>query len=155
MAVFIGTFENKVDKKGRVSVPAVFRQALGSEGFQGIIVFPSHRAPAVEACSMEFMEDLNGRVAGFDLFSETHDDLTFTIFSDSQPLGFDSEGRVGIPPQMLKGAGITDRAAFVGKGQTFQIWEPEALYQKKEEARERARSQGLTLPGIGNQGGSA
>jgi MraZ protein len=38
-----------------------------------------------------------------------------------------------------------DRAAFVGKGQTFQIWEPEALQRRKAEARIRTRDQKLTL----------
>ncbi|MCH7957248.1 MAG: MraZ N-terminal domain containing protein [Proteobacteria bacterium] len=57
MAVFIGTFENKVDLKGRVSVPAQFRQTLAgqsfpNQSFQGIVVFRSYRAAAIEACGL-------------------------------------------------------------------------------------------------------
>ena len=151
MAVFIGTFENKVDKKGRVSVPATFRQALGGQGFQGIVAFPSHRTDALEACGMDFMEEMKSRLGGFDLFSDEQDDLAFSIFSDSHQVPFDGEGRVVLPKELLEFAGITDRAAFVGKGDIFQIWEPDALYQKKRAARERARNQRLTLPGNGNQ----
>ncbi len=55
MAVFIGTFENKVDRKGRVSVPAQFRQTLAAQSFQGIVAFRSYRADAIEACGFDFM----------------------------------------------------------------------------------------------------
>lgn len=142
----MGTFENKVDRKGRVSVPATFRQVLGTQSFAGIVAFPSHRANALEACGIDFMEELNENMTGFDLFSDPHDDLAFTIFADSQQLSFDGEGRIVLPPNLAQHAGITDRAAFVGKGKTFQIWEPEALYEQKTNARSRAQNQGLTLP---------
>ena len=154
LAIFIGTFENKVDKKGRVSVPAPFRAALAGQGFQGIVAFPSHRADAVEGCGMDFMEELNQRVSGFDIFSKERDDLSFTIFSDSHTVPFDGEGRVVLPKELLEAAGITDRAAFVGKGRTFQIWEPNALHLIKAAARKRAREQRLTLPANANAGGS-
>lgn len=146
MAVFIGTFENRVDRKGRVSVPAPFRQALGQQGFHGIVAFRSYRAPAIEACGMDFMERLGTSVGDFDLFSDTHDDLATTIFADSQQLAFDGEGRIMLPHLLSEHAGIGERAAFVGKGQIFQIWEPAALTAHKENARRRARSEGLTVP---------
>ncbi len=145
MSVFIGTFENRVDKKGRVSVPASFRQILAASAFQGIVAF-RYRAPnAVEACGLEFMERLDQGISEFDLFSDEHDDLAFSLFADSHQLPFDGEGRVILPPALAEITGITHRAAFVGKGQTFQIWEPEAIETRKAEALDRARSQHLTL----------
>lgn len=146
MAVFIGTFENRVDRKGRVSVPAPFRQVIAQQAFQGIVAFRSYRAAAIEACGMDFIERLNDSVSSLDLFSDAQDDLAATIFADSQQLPFDTEGRISLPPKMAEHAGITERAAFVGKGPIFQIWAPEALESYKEAARNRARSQGLTLP---------
>ena len=151
MAVFIGTFENKVDRKGRVSVPAQFRQTLAGQSFpnpsfQGIVVFRSYRAAAIEACGLDFMERLNDGMATMDLFSDAHDDLAATIFADSQQLSFDGDGRIILPAQLAAHAGISEHAAFVGKGPIFQIWAPETLGQHMEEARARARSQGLTLP---------
>ena len=147
MAVFIGTFENKVDRKGRVSVPAQFRQALAGQSFQGIVAFRSYRAAAIEACGIDFMERLNdGMSSSMDLFSDAHDDLAATIFADSQQLPFDGDGRIILPALFGGHAGISERAAFVGMGPIFQIWEPAALEAHKEAARARARSQGLTLP---------
>jgi MraZ protein len=153
VAVFIGTFENKVDRKGRVSVPAQFRQTLASQSFPGIIAFRSYRAAAIEACGIDFMERLNDSISSMDLFSDAHDDLAATIFADSMQLPFDGEGRIILPPRLAEHAGITDRAAFVGKGPVFQIWEPGALETYKDAARERARAQGLTLPLRGDGGG--
>ena len=146
MAVFIGTFENKIDRKGRVSVPAPFRQTLAGQSFQGIVAFRSYRAAAIEACGIDFMERLNDSMTSLDFFSDAQDDLAATIFADSQQLPFDGDGRVILPDQLAEHAGITDRAAFVGKGPIFQIWHPTALERYKEEARARAKSQGLTLP---------
>jgi MraZ protein len=146
VAVFFGTFENKVDRKGRVSVPAPFRQALGRSAFQGIIARPSYRSHAIEACDLEFMEQLNESVSATDLYSDAHEDLALTIFADSHQLSFDGEGRILLPPALVEHAGITVHAGFVGMGSSFQIWEPEVLRQQKAEARARAREQRLTLP---------
>lgn len=145
MSVFFGTFENKVDRKGRVSVPAPFRQILATSAFQGIIVFHYNAPKAVEACSLEFMERLDQSVSDFDLFSDEHDDLAFNIFAQSRQLPFDGEGRVILPAALLEVTGIKQLAAFVGKGQTFQIWEPAALENRKAEARLRAPSLTLRL----------
>ncbi len=145
MSVFFGTFENKVDRKGRVSVPAPFRQILAASAFQGIIAFHYNAPKAVEACSLEFMERLDQSVSDFDLFSDEHDDLAFNIFAESRQLPFDGEGRVILPAALLEVTGIKQQAAFVGKGQTFQIWEPAALQDRKAEARERATTLTLRL----------
>ncbi len=153
MAVFIGTFDNRVDRKGRVSVPAQFRQALAGQSFQGIVAFRSYRVAAIEACGIDFMERLNDSISAMDLFSDVHEDLAATIFADSQQLPFDGDGRVMLPGRLAEHAGISERAAFVGKGQLFQIWEPASLERHMAEARNRARSQGLTLPLRPNDGG--
>ena len=149
MAIFIGTHENKVDQKGRVSVPAAFRAALAGLPFQGIVAFPSLRADCVEGCGWDFMEQLDTRVQDIALFSETHDDLATTIFAESQQLPFDSTGRIQLPADLRGFAGITDKAAFVGMGKLFQIWEPGRLAAHKAAARQRVREQRPTLPGGG------
>ena len=145
MSVYFGTFENKVDRKGRVSVPATFRQNLATSAFQGIVAFHYHTPNAVEACDLEFMARLQDSVSDYDLFSEAHDDLAFNIFAESHQLPFDGEGRVILPAALLEITGIEDRAAFVGKGPTFQIWEPAALATRKSAARDRAANLTLRL----------
>ncbi len=147
MAVFLGTFENKVDRKGRVSVPAPFRQTLAGSAFQGVVLRPSDRNAGLEGCDLEFMEQLNNSsLNANDLYSEAHEDLALTLFADALPVPFDGEGRIILPAAMVDHAGIGDRASFVGMGSRFQIWQPDVLERYKAEARSRARDTGLTLP---------
>ena len=144
MALFLSTYINRVDKKGRVSVPARYRAALAGQPFNGVIVFPSYAYPAIEACGVEFLEGLQQRLGGFDPFSEVRDDLAASIMSDSHELAFDGEGRIVLPQALMAHADITAQAAFVGQGDRFQIWEPGAAERHKSAARQRAaRHRGL------------
>ena len=145
MALFLSTFINKIDKKGRVSVPATFRTALASESFPGIIAFRSYKSEAIEACGMSRMESLNSSVESFDLFSDTHDDLASTIFADAQQLAFDGEGRIILPELLLAHAGLEEKVAFVGRGATFQLWQPERFERYQQEARQRMQQHPVAL----------
>ena len=145
MALFLSTFVNKVDKKGRVSVPAPFRTALVQQTFSGIIAFRSFKLPAIEGSGIDRMEEMSARIDAVDEFSEDRDALS-SIFADAQQLSFDGEGRIVLPEALCAHAGITENAAFVGLGRTFQIWEPQRFEQHRDELRERARRQGTTLP---------
>ncbi len=139
MALFVSTFINKVDRKGRVSVPASFRAALSAQSFQGIVLYPSFTTAAAEGCGTDFLEELAAASSqNFDLFSPEQDDINTLIFASSHQLAWDPEGRVVLPEEILTHAAITEQAAFVGKGRTFQIWEPEALKIHQAEARARA-----------------
>ena len=146
MALFLSTFVNKVDRKGRVSVPASFRAALAGQSFLGIVAFRSFKLPCVEGSGIDRMEEMSGRVDQIGQFSEPHDNLS-VVFSDAQQLPFDGEGRIMLPQVLAEHAGIAEHAAFVGQGRTFQIWEPETHKAHQEALRERARRQGTTLPG--------
>ncbi|HXP98122.1 MAG TPA: division/cell wall cluster transcriptional repressor MraZ [Telmatospirillum sp.] len=146
MALFVSTFTNKVDRKGRVSVPASFRAALSNQMPQGIVVYPSFTSAAIEGCGNDFLEQLaDSTTAAFDLFSPEQDDLNTLIFSSSHQLAWDPEGRVILPEEILAHANITEQAAFVGKGRTFQIWEPEALKKHTAETRARAVEKRLQI----------
>jgi len=145
VALFLSTFVNKVDRKGRVSVPATFRAALAGQSFLGIVAYRSFKLPCVEGSGIDRMEEMSGRVDQMAQFSEPYDNLA-VVFSDAQQLPFDGEGRIMLPQALAEHAGIADHAAFVGQGRTFQIWEPERFKTHQDELRERARRQGVTLP---------
>jgi MraZ protein len=145
MALFVGTVVNRIDRKGRVSVPASFRAAVAGASFSGIIAFPSFKRSLLECCAADFMEQLALSLYEVDTFSDRQDDLAATIFAEAHQLPFDSEGRIMLPQALLDHAGLTEMAAFVGQGPRFQIWEPKAREAFAKEARERARSQGMTV----------
>jgi len=146
MRLFLSTFINKVDKKGRVSVPATFRAALSDQPFAGIVAYRSFAAPCVEGCGLDFLQRLSEGAQQFDAFSSEQDDIASLIFADSRQLSWDPEGRVLLPEDLLAHAGISESAAFVGKGATFQVWEPEAYRAVDAEIRARALKSRPTVP---------
>lgn len=139
MALFVSTFVNKIDRKGRVSVPASFRAVLTEMDTQNFAAFPSFTAPAIEGWPTAKMEELAlAANNSLDMFSPEQDDLNMLIFSSTQQFSFDSEGRIALPEEFLAHTGIVEQAAFVGKGRTFQIWRPETLAEHLAETRKRA-----------------
>ncbi|MET1026748.1 MAG: division/cell wall cluster transcriptional repressor MraZ, partial [Dongiaceae bacterium] len=118
---------------------------LGGQSFQGIVAFPSFKYAAIQSAGMDWMQALTDRMAQVDLFSDEHDDLTATLFADAKQLPFDGEGRIMLPESLAAHAGIGEAAAFVGRGTSFEIWEPGRLEAYKAEARRRALEKGRTL----------
>lgn len=146
MALFVSHFLNKVDKKGRVSVPAPFRAALIDQAFQGILLFRSHAHKCLEGFDFAYMNEVGARLDHFDLFSQEQDDLATAIFGESVQLSFDGDGRIILPADLMDYAGISDRVAFVGLGRKFQLWEPQAFEDRRSAARDAVRNKGMTLP---------
>ena len=136
--LFMDTVVNKVDAKGRVSLPSDYR-AMVKELSTEIVCYRSLSAPCVEGCLEETLDKLATEIENAtDFFSETQDNLTNLVFGDAKRFGFDSTGRIVLTEKLLKHAQITDTAVFVGKGRKFQIWNPENW--AKEEARIRAEA---------------
>lgn len=149
MALFLSTYINKIDSKGRVSVPSPFRAALSqneSATFQGLVLFKSNQYDALEGFSMARMEEMSKRLDHFDMFSAEQDDMATAIFAESVALGIDGDGRIVLPQDLMQFAQLSDQAAFVGLGTKFQIWAPALLQKRKDEARASVQSKKLTLP---------
>ena len=136
--MFLSSYENKIDKKGRVSVPATFRSQLNSMGYNGFISYPSFNYSALEACSQERIEKLSNSIDSLNPFDEKRDFFATSILSESVNLQFDTEGRVSISEKLLNHAKIKNNVLFVGLGKTFQIWEPKIFEKFREVARKKA-----------------
>ncbi len=145
MALFVGRFVNKIDKKGRVSVPKPFRDAFANQSFAGLFAYPLFKSPAIEACDEAFMARLSESLDDLDMFSDEQDDLAAVILENAHSLSFDPEGRIVLPEELLFHAGIATQAVFVGRGARMQIWEPETYAEHAKKSFERARSRGATL----------
>jgi MraZ protein len=149
MSHFLGTHQNRLDAKGRVSVPAPFRNALRGmiEGGASLVLRPSHQHPCIEAWPAPVFETLAAPLDRLDLFSESHDDLAAALYADAWPIEADKEGRIVLPDSLKAHAQLQESVTFMGLGRIFQIWEPGAAERRREEARLRARTQNLSLPG--------
>ena len=130
--LFMDTITNKVDAKGRVSLPSDYR-AIVKELSTEIVCYRSLSARCLEDTLDKLATEIENST---DFFSETQDNLTNLIFGDAKRFPFDSTGRIVLTDKLLQHAGITDAAVFVGKGRKFQIWSPENW--AREEARIRA-----------------
>ena len=144
MALFVGKYVNRIDRKGRVSVPKPFRAAFAGQSFSGLFVYPLFKFNAFEACGEDFMERLSDSLEDLPMFSDEQDDLS-VILESTHRLSFDPEGRIALPKEVLKTTGITNQALFVGRGRRFQIWQPQAYEVNRDQAFERARARGATL----------
>jgi len=136
--MFLSTYENKLDKKGRVSVPASFRSYLSSLGYNGVICYPSFNNQSIEACSQDRIEKLSSTIDSLNPFEEKRDFFATSILSESISLQFDSEGRISLSSKLLKHAIIKNNMLFVGQGKTFQIWEPAVFEKFKAQAKKKS-----------------
>ncbi|MBP5698526.1 MAG: division/cell wall cluster transcriptional repressor MraZ [Alphaproteobacteria bacterium] len=138
--LFLDTITNKVDAKGRVSLPADYRAIVKEIGSE-IVCYRSLTSPCIEGCLEHLLDKLATDIENStDFFSETQDDLTNLIFGDAKRFTFDSTGRIMLTEKLLKHAEITDTAVFVGKGRKFQIWSEKNWIKEEQRLREKVKS---------------
>ena len=149
--MFLSSYGNNIDKKGRVSVPASFRTFLNSQGYNGFISYPSFSNPALECCAQDRIEMLSNSIDTLNPFEEKRDYFATAVLSESSSLIFDTEGRVQFPEHLLKIAKISKEILFVGLGKTFQVWSPGNFEKFKNIARKKALQSRATLKWNNNQ----
>ena len=142
MKAFTGSFTFKVDKKGRISVPAGYRailsaQADGQEA--GILAFPWFDYRAIRACGPELMDKIAASRSPTAVFETSPVDSALISAADMIHLPFDGEGRVVLPRDLAEHAGITDSATIVGQVNYFEIWNP-AAFTAHQAARRALRA---------------
>lgn len=140
MSLFLSSYENRLDTKGRISVPASFRASVATEAFAGVVLYRSFTHNCIEGLSMSRMEQLAAATDKMGVFDSALDDLSAMLFADARPLAFDVTGRIVIPEDLLKHAGIKDRAIFVGRGTSFQIWNPDEFKKVQDNSLNNLRA---------------
>ncbi len=148
MDLFVSQFVNKIDKKGRISFPSLFRNVLPKNNKNEIILFKSLKYNSIEGCNSNRINEIAERINKLDIFSDDQDDFSTSIFSEIIPTNLDKEGRFLIPENLKKHANISNEAAFVGQGHFFQIWEPEAAIKRQKQSRTRLINNKKTLRSI-------
>ncbi len=159
MSVFLGTHQNRIDAKGRVSIPAPFRSVLRARQEHAsaddalLVLRPSAKHPCIEAWPSAAFLALGPNIDTLDLFSDDQEDMALSLYADAYPIDPDKEGRITLPELLSSHASLTDSVIFMGLGRYFQIWEPAAAERRRSDARTRAR--GLTLPARPGAAGEA
>lgn len=150
MALFVSTYENKVDGKGRVSVPASFRNAASAAGFDGIVLFSSPTLPCVEGADLAFLEQFSDHL--YDEYGAFADEdlleAGVAILSTARELSFDPNGRVVLPQDVKEATGISDKAVFVGMGKKFQLWSADVYAEHRAARLKSGVAAAAKLPGF-------
>jgi MraZ protein len=134
---FLSSAVNRIDAKGRVSVPAHFRTVVQSRGYSELYAIRQLDVPALDVGGLDLLDRYEERMKLEDPFLQTTDDMSFFVHGDGAFLKLDQDGRITVTDFIREYTGITTEVAFVGRGNFFQMWEPEKLGAYGAEVRAR------------------
>ena len=152
---FVSNFTNRLDAKGRVSIPASFRAVLAKDGYDGLYVHQGLDLAALDAGGNALRATIDQILSRFSPFSEEWELLSTALNGTSEVLKVDPEGRIMLSETLRAHAGIGDAVTFVGHGHKFQIWEPTRFLAHLEAARSRLRDVKRTLGAPASPSGGA
>ncbi len=136
---FVSNFTNRLDAKGRVSIPAGFRATLAKDGYEGLYVHPALDLATLDAGGHALRATIDAILSQFSPFSDEWESLSTALNGTSEVLKVDPEGRILLSEALKAHAGIADAVTFVGHGHKFQIWEPARFQAHLGTARDRLR----------------
>lgn len=139
--LFLSTFEHRIDKKGRLSVPAPFRSVL-ERRHDPLYLFKSLTEQCLEGCGPERIGQIVDAIDTMDSLSAEVATLQ-TMLSSAQEMKLDSEGRIMLSADFIAFARLDDAALYAGIGRSFQIWLPGRYRSREADARARAKTSGL------------
>ena len=142
---FRGESHHKVDNKGRVSIPALFRSVLEqgdpnyTEGLNPelVIVYGDHRRNYLECYTISAIEEVDAKIDALPRGSMERRMLQRLFHGQSFPTIVDDTGRLVLPAKLRRKIDLEAEAFFIAAGDTFQIWKPET-YETEELAKTEA-----------------
>ena len=134
---FFASHVHNIDSKGRVSVPAPFRQVIAERGIRELFAMRSLGLPVMDVGGPDLLERFERQMDQVSPLSQKFQDLSVFTYGDGTYLKFDAEGRIAMTDFIRSHTGIVDRVAFVGGGHFFRLWEPTRFEAYLVEARAR------------------
>ena len=138
--MFRGRFENGVDEKGRLSIPAKFREILTTQ-FGANPESPSLIVTNYDAClwayPVSIWQALETKVASLPQFLPEVKALQRVFISAACECALDKQGRILLPPSLKEYAQIEQQAVIVGMTQRIEIWSKlrwDKAFQESQEA---------------------
>lgn len=149
---FLSNQTKKIDAKGRVSVPAVFRTIMARQGIEDLYGFQDFVFPAFSLGGPDILDRYERQMATLDPFSEEAHSMSLVIHGGGTFVKLDGEGRLMITDFIRDYANLRDEVTFVGRSDHFQLWNPETFLQTQEAAR-RERIGGRMRPSADGETG--
>lgn len=138
---FITTFAGTLDAKGRVCIPASWRQVLAEQNTTGVYLCPSFDSDCMVGFGEDLMKSELARLEKLDPVYSDNFDTFGHLVSNSFQLPIDENGRVRLPDDLIAAAGLKDRVVFVGMGVKFEIWNPDTFAPVKAKRLANAREE--------------
>jgi len=134
--MFRGSFEHSVDSKGRVSVPARFRDIL-AERYEGKLVLTMDFDKCIMVYPLEEWERVEEKIKSLPQSQKEVKDYTRFVFSNAAECELDKQGRILIPPPLREGARISKSVIVVGILNKMEIWDKGAWDTRKSQTGDK------------------
>lgn len=135
MSRFLSNATNRIDAKGRVSVPSAFRSVLAQRNVQELYCFQDFVFPAISIGGPDLLERFERQIAAEDPFSPDANEMSLLIHGGGVFMKLDAEGRLMVTDFIRGFTGISDEVTFVGRADHFQLWQPQAFVAAQAQAR--------------------
>lgn len=135
MSRFLSNATNRIDAKGRVSVPSAFRSVLAQRNVQELYCFQDFVFPAISVGGPDLLERFERQIAAEDPFSPDANEMSLLIHGGGVFMKLDAEGRLMVTDFIRGFTGISDEVTFVGRADHFQLWQPQAFVAAQAQAR--------------------
>jgi MraZ protein len=117
--MFRGQFEHAIDEKGRLSIPAKFREVLRKERALVLTSFDSY----ITAFPLKVWRGIEDRIRGNPTFKRDMRDFLRHIYSLAEDVAIDPQGRILIPQTLRQRAGIARDVVIIGVMDQIEIWD--------------------------------
>ncbi|UVC06883.1 division/cell wall cluster transcriptional repressor MraZ [Rhizobium sp. TH2] len=144
MSRFLSSATNRIDAKGRVSVPAPFRTALASLGIEELYCFQDFHFPAINIGGPDLLMRFERQLENLDPFSLEANRISLVVHGGGVFMRLDSEGRLSVTDFIRSHTRIAGEVTFAGRSDYFQLWRPEDFSAAQMAAREELRKRGLS-----------
>jgi MraZ protein len=124
--VFRGHFLHTIDPKGRLSIPAKFREAMGALGEQWsdkLVIVPVD--DYLEVHPLPLWEEIASRVSAMSEFDQDVEDYQRFYTSRALDVDIDPHGRIQIPPDYRERVGLVKNVLIMGLTKRFEVWDTE------------------------------
>lgn len=125
--MFLGRFSHSIDVKGRLAIPARFRDALGAEA---VVTRGIDRC--LSLYPMEAWQELAEKVSALPISDPDARAFRRMFFAEASNVEFDRQGRILVPPELRRYATLDGEAVIVGMHTYVEIWSPASWESQSE-----------------------
>ena len=123
---FIGEYAYSLDSKGRVNIPAKFRQSLSADS-QNTFVITRGLDPCVWVYPLEQWKEIENNLRNLSSVKNIHRTFVRDTARYASPSTYDKQGRITLTPSLTKYAGLEKDVLIIGMINKIEIWNPKSL----------------------------